>query len=152
DYLLRRDQVLARAALSRYDPVQKAAVLQHVAMALQQARTGEADRRSLPYAELLQVTTALLRNLNLEPSHADPLIREVLTRTGILVPYESVGHSYGFRHLTMQEYLAAVELTGAPQRLLEYYWADRGTWRETLKLWCGMASYDCAPVIREVFA
>ena len=55
-----------------------------------------------------------------------------------------------FRHLTLQEYLAARELADHPERLIERYRSDPAAWREVVKLWCGGAIRDCTGVVKEV--
>jgi hypothetical protein len=90
--------------------------------------------------------------LNLDAPHAGPMLDEIVTRSGLLVKVDAGNLLYEFPHLTLQEYLAAVELADRPDRLLRLYEENPNRWRETLKLWCAGANRDCTDVIRSVFA
>jgi hypothetical protein len=152
DHLLRRDHDLLRhRTLSVYDWQDKLAVLQRVALALQEAPADRPDRRSIDKSDLVAITKAMLPDLNLGPEHGRLLIEEIDQRSQLLVKLDRRSSRYAFPHLTLQEYLAAVELAAHPDTVLERYFADPNGWRETVKLWCGASSHECTPVVRQIF-
>lgn len=152
-HLLGRDVDLGRGkSLTVYHVGEKLAALQRVALALQETPPDEAaDRLTMSRRGLLAAIGQTLPELNLEGSHAKPLLDEIVDRSQLLVPLDRSNWLYQFRHLTMQEYLAARELTSDPDRLMARYRADPDAWRETVKLWCADGR-DCTPVVAEVFA
>ncbi|MFF5297483.1 NACHT domain-containing protein [Paractinoplanes globisporus] len=152
DHLLRRDlHLLRHKTLSVYDWQDKLAVLQKVALALQEAPADRPDRRSIDKDDLIAVTNAMLPDLNLGPEHGRLLIEEIDQRSQLLVKLDRRSSRYAFPHLTLQEYLAAVELAARPEALLDRYFADPTGWRETVKLWCGASSRECTQVVQEIF-
>ena len=151
DHLLRRDRELVRhGAISVYDSGDKKAVLQRVALALQEAPIEQADRKSISRPELIEVVKGLLPDLNLDPQHATLLIDEIVDRSQLLIRLDRFSSRYSFRHLTLQEYLAANELAADPDGLLKRYEADPAAWRETVKLWCGVSDYS-TKVVSQIF-
>ncbi|MFC7535073.1 NACHT domain-containing protein [Actinoplanes sp. GCM10030250] len=153
DHLLRRDHDLVRHhSISVYDWQDKLAVLQRIALTLQDTPASHPDRRSIDGAQLIAITKQILPDLNMGPEHAKPLIDEIDQRSQLLVRLDRRSSRYAFPHLTLQEYLAAVELTAQPDTLLYRYFADRSAWRETVKLWCGASSRDCTEVVQRILA
>ncbi|HEU0089540.1 MAG TPA: hypothetical protein VFQ77_18170 [Pseudonocardiaceae bacterium] len=152
-HLLGRDIDLGRGkSLTTYDVSEKLAALQRVALALQETPTSEpADRLAMSRSDLLRVIGQTLPELKRDDTHAKPLLDEIVDRSQLLVPLDRSNWHYQFRHLTMQEYLAARELAGDPDRLMAHYRADPDAWRETVKLWCADGR-DCTAVVAEVFA
>ncbi|WP_328335138.1 NACHT domain-containing protein [Kribbella sp. NBC_00382] len=152
DHLLRRDRDLARHdALSIYDAADKRAALQTVALALQFNAPDQPDRKTIDRMQLLDLMKELGKRLNLRDSDIWPLINEIVERSQLLVDLGGNSARYAFRHLTLQEYLAANELRNDPNELLRGYRADRAGWRETVRLWCGVTSLDCTAVVHELF-
>lgn len=152
DHLLRRDHDLLRHhSVSVYDWQDKLAVLQKIALTLQDTPASRPDRRSIDGAHLIAITKQILPDLNLGPEHARLLIDEIDQRSQLLVRLDRRSSRYAFPHLTLQEYLAAVELTAQPETLLHRYFSDRPAWRETVKLWCGASSRDCTNVVDAIF-
>ncbi|MEU8817361.1 NACHT domain-containing protein [Actinoplanes sp. NPDC048796] len=152
DHLLRRDIVMSRdRRISQYDWQDKLAVLQRVALALQEAPPGRPDRLSIDRAGLMTIVNGMLPDLNLDAEHARPLVQEIDERSHLLVTLDRSNSRYAFPHLTLQEYLAAMELAARPDTLLERYFADPAGWRETVKLWCGGSSRECTEVVRTIF-
>jgi hypothetical protein len=152
NHLLRRDRDLARNdALSIYEGSDKIAALQRVALALQQTPAAQPDRRSIEHDQLIEIVRQVATRLNLRDTDIRPLIDEIVVRSQLLV---KVGRSsrYVFRHLTLQEFLAARELQNNPGPLLAGYHADPDGWRETMRLWCGVTGLDCTAVVEEIFA
>ncbi|WP_229070825.1 NACHT domain-containing NTPase [Actinoplanes sp. DH11] len=151
DHLLKRDHDLVRhKSISVYDWQEKLAVLQRIALTLQDTPANHPDRRSIDRNELVAITKQILPDLNLGPDHAQKLIDEIDERSQLLVKLDNRSSRYAFPHLTLQEYLAAVELTAQPETLLQRYFTDRPAWRETVKLWCGASSRDCTDVVRTI--
>ncbi|WP_026426105.1 NACHT domain-containing protein [Actinokineospora inagensis] len=148
-HLLDRDAQLGRDR-SIYQPGEKLAVLQQVALRSMEL-TGD-DRRTIARRSLEATTKKLLPDLNLDQKHVKDLIDEIIERSQLLVAVDSVGVNFTFGHLTLQEYLTAVELADDPDGLLSRYAADPSAWRETVKLWCGATTRDSTKVIRAIFA
>ena len=152
DHLLRRDRELARNdALSIYEGADKRAVLQRVALMLQQTPEDQPDRRSIERIQLMDTVKQVATNLNLREQDVAPLIREIVDRSQLLVELDEHSSRYIFRHLTLQEFLAASELRNNPSLLMQGYCADQDGWRETVRLWCGVTSVDCTDVVKEIF-
>ncbi|WP_170224432.1 NACHT domain-containing protein [Actinokineospora cianjurensis] len=147
-HLLNRDPDLGRSR-SVYHAGEKLAVLQQVALRSMES-TGE-DRLTLSRRALESTTKKLLPDLNLDDSHVKDLLDEIIDRSQLLVATDRVRTNYTFRHLTLQEYLTAVELADDPDGLLRRYSADPAAWRETVKLWCGATTRDSTKVIAEIF-
>lgn len=142
DVLLRR----LHGQANRYPPQKKRAVLQRLALAAQDTPPSAADRLALPYATIVTQINSLLARLNLAAADADLLITEIVERSGLLLSIDG-GERYQFAHLTLQEYLAATALAEDLEGLLKRYTTDSPTWREVVRLWCGVVSTDCAAVI-----
>lgn len=151
-HLLRRDRDLGRhGAIAAYKAGHKSMVLRAVALKTQGAMVPGSDRRTINESDLLSLTTEILSQFNLDAEHAPRLLDEVVARSGLLVKVDEGNLLYEFPHLTLQEYLAAIELADDPKRLLDLYKSNPVRWRETLKMWCGGANRDCTSVVEEVF-
>ena len=151
-HLLRRDSELGRSrGLATYKAGHKLMALRSIAVQAQGAMAPGTDRRTLSEAELIADVTRVLARFNLEAVHAGALLEEIVDRSGLLVRVDESNLLYEFPHLTLQEYLAAMELADDPERLLELYGESPDRWRETVKLWCGGAHRDCTPVVRKIF-
>ena len=152
DHLLRRDRDLARDdSLAIYESADKRAALQRIALILQQAPPEQPDRRSIERVQLIETVMQLARNLNLRDQDVSPLIREIVERSQLLVELDNRSTRYAFRHLTLQEFLAAAELRNDTQQLMRAYRLDHDGWRETVRMWCGLTSLDCTVVVEEIF-
>jgi energy-coupling factor transporter ATP-binding protein EcfA2 len=153
-HLLGRDQALARAAaLSTYDVGDKLAALQRIALAMQEnAVSDTADRREISQVAAIAASRSVLPDLNLDDSKAKPLFMEIVDRSQLLISLDQQRSHYSFRHLTLQEFLAARELADRPDDLLHGYMADPDGWREVVKLWCGVTTRNSTVVVREVLA
>lgn len=151
-HLLRRDSELGRVrGLATYKAGHKLMALRAIAVRAQGAMAPGTDRRTVPEAELIATITRVLARFNLEATHAGRMLEEIVDRSGLLVRVDESNLLYEFPHLTLQEYLAAMELADDPDRLLELYGESPDRWRETVKLWCGGAHRDCTPVVRKIF-
>lgn len=151
-HLLDRDRELARAgSLSVYETGEKLPVLQRIAITLQRSAAGTDDRREISYAAALEVTRSMLRDINLDQTHAKPLFMEIVDRSQLLAPLDYRRTEFTFRHLTFQEFLTARELADRPDDLLAAYLKDPDSWREVVKLWCG-GIRDCTRMVREVLS
>lgn len=151
DHLLRRDSVLGRhGGLARYKAGHKLMALRTIALTAQGAMAPGTDRRTVAEDELIECITRVLSRFNLEASHAPELLSEIVDRSGLLVDEGNL--LYEFPHLTLQEYLAAMELADNPDRLLSLYKENPDRWRETVKLWCGGANRDCTEIVSQLFA
>lgn len=153
NHLLRRDRELARNdALSIYEGSDKLAVLQRVALVLQQNPGDLPDRRSIEKSQLVEIVRQVSTRLNLRPDDdVIPLIDEIVKRSQLLVELGGQSARYVFRHLTLQEFLAATQLQNDQTQLMAGYRTDHDGWRETMRLWCGVTSLDCSAVVEEIF-
>jgi NACHT domain len=152
DHLLRRDREMGRDdALSIYEGADKRAALQRVALTLQQTPRDQPDRRVIDRIQLIDTVKQVATNLNLREQDVPPLIKEIVDRSQLLVELDGHSSRYIFRHLTLQEFLAASELRNNPTLLMQGYSADHDGWRETMRLWCGVTSIDCTNVVGEIF-
>ncbi|MEU6799503.1 NACHT domain-containing protein [Streptomyces neyagawaensis] len=128
----------------------KKAVLQEIALAAQDIPSGVHDRLALPHEKVLETVRAVLERQARDPGAAEKVLDEIIHRSGLLLAVDN-GERYQFAHLTLQEYLAAVNLAANPAGLLRRYRDDPAVWRETIRLWCGVEPRDCTDVVRAVF-
>ncbi|MFD7883509.1 NACHT domain-containing protein [Streptomyces bauhiniae] len=112
-------------------------VAQHLALAMMRARV-----RDWPVRDAARAIRPALRQVPGRVS-AEVFLEEA-RKSGLLVEREH--HVYGFAHLTLQEYLAAAQLS-APHADTDVLTAnvDSPWWRETILLWS--AGNDATPVI-----
>lgn len=136
--------------LTEFKASQKRLVLQHLALLFQdRGDLRHEDRRSVPVKEVIQATSEVLPQLNVEQTRAQALLDEIVTRSGLLLSIDG-GLRYQFAHLSLQEFFAAEEITQDDELLVKFQ-ANPNGWRESVKLWCGL-DHDCTDVVREVFA
>ena len=126
----------------------KRAVLVRLAAAIQNTAATSTDRRTRSYEDVLSEILSVKDSLNI--GDVEGLLDEIVDRSGLLLRIDG-GTRYQFAHLSLQEYLAAVAYEQDPDGLLAKYRAAPGDWREVIKLWCGVVSTDCAPLIESVF-
>ncbi|MDG4792937.1 hypothetical protein [Micromonospora sp. WMMD1082] len=153
DHLLRRDRDLGRHRhLARYQAGHKLMALRAIALAAQGGRSQGTDRRVIGEAEVYAELARILPRFRLAEEHLPRMVDEIVERSGLLIRIDDNNLLYEFAHLTLQEYLAAVELADDPDRLLGLYRENPGRWRETVKLWCAGANRDASGVVRQIFA
>ncbi|WP_299488897.1 NACHT domain-containing protein [Acaryochloris sp. IP29b_bin.137] len=136
---------------NKYEATEKHAVLKHLAL-FNQKRSGSAQNnlRSIKYSELLEQLGSVLPNLNRNSEQdTQPISREIVERSGLLLRLDG-GENYQFAHLTLQEYFAAEALKEKEAELIQRFWAEPGTWREVVKLWCGLSS-DSTNLITSIY-
>ncbi|BBD63447.1 signal transduction protein (plasmid) [Nostoc sp. HK-01] len=127
----------------------KKLILQHLALFFQDnANQQGQDRRSVDWKKVENEITSILPNLNLQPDCTRAILSEIVERNGLLLRIDG-GERYQFAHLTLQEFFAASQLREDANGLVNRFKADPDAWRETLKLWCGIAG-DSTNLIREV--
>ncbi len=127
-----------RGMFNRFRVGAKSAVLSRLALLFQTKPAEEQDRRTLNYEEVLHLVREVLPDMGVKSDNADDLLDEIVDRSGLLLRIDG-GTQFQFTHLTMQEYFAAKALSGNRDDLLEKFSSDRDTWREVVKLWCGLA-------------
>ncbi|NGM16137.1 NACHT domain-containing protein [Verrucosispora sp. CWR15] len=152
EHLLRRDRDLGRHRnLARYQAGHKLMALRAIALAAQGGRSQGTDRRVIGEAEVYAELARILPRFRLAEEHLPRMVDEIVERSGLLIRIDDNNLLYEFAHLTLQEYLAAVELADDPDRLLGLYRENPSRWRETVKLWCAGANRDASGVVRQIF-
>jgi hypothetical protein len=153
-HLLRRDRDLGRhTQLARYRPGHKLIALRAIALAAQGATAAGTESRELTEQEVYAETGRLMSRFGLDAGDVPRMTDEIVDRSGLLLRIDDTKLLYEFAHLTLQEYLAAVELADQPDRLLELYRKNPPRWRETVKLWCGgAANRDATDLVRQLYA
>jgi hypothetical protein len=135
---------------NQFKGAEKRLVLQHLALFIQdKVGRDKQDRLSVDRIDLLKQLAEVLPSLNLRPEHAVPLLDEIIERSGLVLSIDG-GARYQFSHLTLQEYYAAAELFDDMQGLITRFTADPDTWREVVKLWCGL-DHDSSDLISALF-
>lgn len=130
---------------------QKKLVLQHLALFNQSIGSQDRqDRRSIDLPTILREVKRVLPELNFRDEDAQPILDEIVERSGLLLAIDG-GERYQFAHLTLQEFFTAKALASKPDELFARFQNDRDAWRETVKLWCGLA-HDCTALVRRIFA
>ncbi len=128
----------------------KRQVLQHLALFSQDQSQGQDNRKSMEAHDVLEQVNNLLPQLNLQVGQdARPLIDEIVERSGLLLSIDS-GEKYQFAHLTLQEYFAAAELKDDSVGLSQRFTEDKDSWREAVKLWCGL-DIDSTTLLKRVY-
>ncbi len=135
-----------------YEARAKQAVLQHLALFYQDSGgQREQDRRSVDFRTVLEQVKGVLPRLNLSPEKdTGALLSEIVDRTGLLLSIDG-GQRYQFAHLTLQEYFASEQLLDDGDGLFKRFNKDGDTWRETVKLWCGL-NHDSTSLVANVYA
>ncbi|NUW43279.1 NACHT domain-containing protein [Nonomuraea rhodomycinica] len=147
-YLLGRDTARGLETMTRFDPDVKLVILRRLALLLM----NQDDGRTVGHRDLVALIRTEAADL-LQDAQADRLIDEIVDRSRLLVRlWQSGGRSYVFRHLTLQEYLAAVELAGRGEELLDHYRRSPAVWQEVVRLWCSIVPHDCTWLLRELYA
>jgi len=133
---------------NRFGVPAKSAVLSRLALQFQAKPASDEDRRSLSAEEVLKLTREVLPGTTVKLEDAGDFLDEIVDRSGLLLRVDA-GLRFQFTHLTMQEYFAATALAGDRNSLLQKFRLDPDTWREVVKLWCGLAQ-DSSDMIREI--
>lgn len=152
-YRAATDQLLERwhHEHNQFTLPQKRAILEHLALFNQSGTDpDDPDRRTMDFRVVTREAQALCPSLNIKPEDAGRVLQEIVERSGLLLAIDG-GQRYCFAHLTLQEYFTAAKLQQEPERILQNYQTDRDGWRETLRLWCGLAP-DSTDVIGKVRA
>ena len=136
---------------NKFEAIHKRRVLQKLALYAQDnASLTQQDRRNIEYEQVLEQIQDLLPDLNLNPDQdTQAILDEIVDRSGLLLPIDG-GQRYQFSHLTLQEYFAAEALSSKENELVEKFQQDTVTWRETVKLWCGLAGNKTS-LIKQVY-
>lgn len=142
EFYLRSTDVLLeqwQRDFNRFKGSEKRRVLQHLALYnLDQSQQQHQDRRSLSYTTVLDQVRAILPTLNRNPeTDTISILDEIVERSGLFLKIDG-GDRYQFAHLTLQEYFAAAALTDDLNGLVTRFQTDPDTWREVVKLWCGL--------------
>ncbi|NEP62882.1 MAG: NACHT domain-containing protein, partial [Symploca sp. SIO2G7] len=134
---------------NQFQAREKRLVLRHLALLFQDsAKQHQQDKRSMNYQTLLAEVKTVLPGLNIEEEKAVPLLDEIVERSGLLLAIDG-GERYQFAHLTLQEFFAAAALLEKADDLVTRFQIDPDAWRETVKLWCGLAG-DSTTLISKV--
>jgi len=134
-----------------YEAAKKQAVLRHLALFNQDGGApNKPDWRTMKMETVLAEIKKVLPDLNLTNKDADPLLEEIVNRSGLLQKIDG-GERYQFTHLTLQEFFAAVALRDEVEGMLKRFKANPDTWREAIKIWCGF-DHDSTDLIRTIYA
>lgn len=109
---------------------------------------GEIDKESIDYREALEQTSHVLPGLGVEDGWGKDIVKEIIERCSLLVLVDG-GQRLKFPHRTFMEFSAADALLTRESELLDFLTKDRETWREVVRLWCGLAK-DCTSLITKV--
>ncbi|MEV2227691.1 NACHT domain-containing protein [Streptomyces phaeochromogenes] len=151
-HLLDRDRQLGRSsAISNYHGNRKLLILQRIALAMHEAPMEREDRLAISGENVEAIIRSLLPDFDLENDHVLPLMDEIVDRSQLLRPLDTLRSQYGFAHLTLQEFLTAQALHESPSYLIERYRSDPNAWREVVKFWCAVASVDCTSLISSIY-
>jgi hypothetical protein len=129
---------------------EKLLILQHLALFNQErSATQGHDRRSTGLTTVLQEIKKVLPSINRRAEDARLLLNEIVERSGLLLALDG-GLRYQFTHLTLQEFFAAQALQDDANSLIAHFKTDPDAWRETVKLWCGLA-HNSTNLIRAIY-
>ncbi|MEV0633657.1 NACHT domain-containing protein [Streptomyces sp. NPDC050619] len=151
-HLLDRDRQLGRkSAISKYNGNRKLLILQHIALAMHEAPMEREDHLAISGANVESIVRSLLPDFDLGNDHVLPLMDEIVDRSQLLRPLDTLRSQYGFAHLTLQEFLTAQALHDSPSDIIQKYHSDPNAWREVVKFWCAVASVDCTSLISSIY-
>ena len=143
------DQWQGQLNQNAFEAAEKDQVLRHLAIHMLDHRENEqVDRRTIRREAALEAIAEVMPRLGRDSHDVDPILREIVERSGLLLKIDG-GQRYAFAHLTFQEYFAAEALLEQQDRLVHSYAADPDSWREVVKLWCGLAT-DCTTLVNRV--
>ncbi len=136
---------------NQYEGRHKRLVLQKLALFSQDNAAHQQQGSGMTYPAALHYVRRILPALNLNPDQdAAPLLNEIIERSSLLLRIDG-GVAIQFAHVTVQEFFAAAELSDNAEGLLSRFRADQDAWRETVKLWCGLAK-DSTALIQTVYS
>ncbi|KAM3101979.1 NACHT domain-containing protein [Phormidesmis sp. 146-12] len=140
---------------SVYKMREKRLVLRHLAACLQEQQGSDLfelparGRRSLNFQSVFAQVARVLPSLNLEVKDTQPLLKEVIERSGLLMEIDG-GDRYQFAHLTLQEFFVADQFRDRADDLVARFETDAIAWREPIKLWCGLVG-DSTSLIERIY-
>jgi hypothetical protein len=126
------------AAVGNLDANQKRALLRGVASALHEKHEAE-----MAEAEVVRHFATMLPEMGQPQEDAVRIVREIRDRSGVLV--ERRPGTFGFSHLTFQEYLTALDYASRSHELLCYI--DDAWWHEVIALAAGIPGSDSTRII-----
>jgi len=135
--------------INRYRGIDKALLLQRLALMSQDNRQLGSDRRIMDYEKVIAGIREVLSSLDHVSLNGQEILDEIVERSGLLIKVDG-GAYLQFAHLTMQEYFAAKALVADVDGLLRRYCGDPDSWRESVKLWCGITN-DASYLISRIF-
>ena len=118
----------------------KSVILQHLALtSLEEAQDKQQDQKLLLYTKVIEEIKKILPKIGRPEGDVHAILGEIVERSGLLLAVDN-GVYYQFAHFTMHEYFAAEQLREKQDELLNKFEKDRQTWREIIKLWCGLVN------------
>jgi hypothetical protein len=134
----------------KYDSRDKSLILQHLALvSLEKGQDEQQNRKLIHFTKVFEEIKKILPKINRPETDIQAILEEIVERSGLLLTVDN-GDYYQFAHLTMQEYFAAKQLIDKQNELLSKFENDKQTWRETIKLWCGLAN-DTTEMISKLY-
>ena len=142
-----------RGIANQYRSNDKGRVLKNLALYIQDnAQSQRQDRRSINYETILEQIREVLPGLSLDINKdTKSILQEIVERSGLFRPIDFAGDKYQFAHLSIQEFFAAEALKDNWLQLIKLYRKEPDAWRETVKLWCGLAE-NSTELIKAVYA
>ncbi len=126
----------------------KERALRHLAVRFQEQKGH--DRRTVEYFTMIEWVKEFKSGLSLEDKEIIPLIDEIVVASGLMQILPEKPQRMQFTHLTLQEYFAAIHMLQKPEELIAQFKNDPQTWRETIKLWCGITG-NSTHFVEQVF-
>lgn len=133
---------------NKFRPQDKQSILKHLAL-FNQDNAQQRNRRTIDYETIMKEIRKKLPDINLPDGDAAPLLNEIVERSGLMISING-GVEYQFAHLTLQEYFAARKLEEDQEGLIRRYLKDPDSWREPVKLWCGLG-HNSTRLIQTIF-
>lgn len=133
---------------NEYSAASKTEILKHLAL-FNQVSSKDQNRKTIDYIVIMEEIRKIMPLINKDVKESEKILKEIVERSGLLISIDG-GYTYQFAHLTLQEYFAAEALSDKKEDLINYYFKSQDTWRETIKLWCGL-SHNSTSLINELY-
>jgi hypothetical protein len=152
DHMLKRDKDIGRfGGIARHRGDHKKLVLRRIALEAQGGIDSGPYRRTLTEEQVQAHIDSVLQLRRVDAMEGPSMLEEIVTRSELLMRVDADSHLFEFPHLSLQEYLASVEIGNDDLRLWNFYRAYPARWRETIKMWCGDGEHNCTKLVQAIF-